>query len=59
MKEIKSYFTCTVCQYTFISDGEVERCPDCGKLQVRIATEDEVKSYIRVRREIEQEENDV
>lgn len=56
MKETKSYFTCDTCRYTFVSDKEVERCPDCGKLQVRAATQDEVEAYIRVRKEIAQEE---
>lgn len=51
-----SYFTCDACRYTFMSDSRPERCPDCGKLQVRAATQDEVEDYIRVRKEIAQEE---
>lgn len=51
------YFTCADCCYTFVSDEEVKRCPDCGKLKVRAATQDEVEAYIRVRKEIAQEEN--
>ena len=55
--ENEKCFTCVACRYTFVSDKEVERCPDCGKLQVRAATQDEVDAYIRVRKEIAQEEN--
>lgn len=50
------YYTCAACRYTFLTDNEAERCPDCGKLQVRAATQDEVEAYIRVRKEIAQEE---
>lgn len=52
-----SYFTCGYCRYTFISDKNPERCPDCGKLEVRAATQDEITAYIHVREEIEREEN--
>lgn len=55
-KTEKRYFTCTSCCYTFKSGLKPERCPDCGKLQVRAATQDEVEAYIRVRKEISQEE---
>lgn len=51
------YFTCAACRYTFASDEKPERCPDCGKLEVRDATQDEITAYIRVRKEIAQEEN--
>lgn len=57
MKESKSYFTCAACRYTFVSDGEVERCPDCGKTKIRVSTVQEVSDYLRVRREIELEDH--
>lgn len=49
------YLTCDACRYTFVSGKELEQCPDCGKTQVRNATEKEIADYIRIREEIELE----
>lgn len=38
-------FTCNKCLYTFEDISIPERCPDCGKIAVRIATEEEIKEY--------------
>ncbi len=38
MNDIKEKYTCDACRYTFESDKLPERCPDCGKLQVRRAS---------------------
>lgn len=44
MNDIKKY-TCDACRYTFESDKFPNRCPDCGKLQVRRASESEIYEY--------------
>lgn len=38
-------YTCMACQYTFESPQEPDQCPDCGKTEVRPATELEVEEY--------------
>ena len=50
-----SYLTCEACRYTFVSYKDLIQCPDCGKPQVRKATEKEIADYIRIRMEIEKE----
>lgn len=42
MNNIKEKYTCDACRYTFESDKLPDRCPDCGKLQVRRASESEI-----------------
>lgn len=42
MNDIKEKYTCDACRYTFESDKLPDRCPDCGKLQVRRASESEI-----------------
>ena len=37
MSDIKEKYTCDACRYTFESDKLPDRCPDCGKFQVRRA----------------------
>lgn len=51
--QFMSYLTCEACRYTFVSDKDLIQCPDCGKPQVRKATEKEIDDYIRIRMEIE------
>lgn len=36
---------CRLCHYLFESETKVERCPDCGKFAVRLATLEEKKEY--------------
>lgn len=36
-------YHCTHCHYTFEQDGEAKSCPDCGKQEVRSATEAEIE----------------
>lgn len=38
-------YTCNACQYTFADTGNPEQCPDCGKTDIRPATEGEIKEY--------------
>ena len=41
-------FTCEDCLYTFKADAKPERCPDCGKLLIRKATEAEIACFFQV-----------
>lgn len=45
------YFTCKKCRYTFCMNVECEQCPDCGKKDVRPATESEIQEYLKFREE--------
>ena len=44
-------YTCGECLYTFMEREECEQCPDCGKKNVRQATEKEELEYYRNRAE--------
>lgn len=48
---IMKYFTCKKCRYTFCTDVECERCPDCGKKDIRSATDGEIQEYFKFREE--------
>lgn len=41
-------FTCEDCLYTFEATVKPERCPDCGKLMIREATEQETRWFLSV-----------
>lgn len=49
---------CDACHYTFEYKNLPERCPDCGKPAVRIATDSEITDYIQIRVEIAREGNE-
>jgi len=36
-------YVCEKCHFTFERAGKVEDCPDCGKMSVRQANEEEIK----------------
>ena len=38
-------YHCKNCHFTFKQEGEAENCPDCGKPEVRLATEEEVEEF--------------
>lgn len=38
-------FICDHCHFLFSSDVQPEQCPDCGKMLVRTATEEEVQDF--------------
>lgn len=39
-------YACDKCRFLFESDEEnVTQCPDCGKMKVREATEEEIKEF--------------
>ena len=44
-------FTCDDCFYTFAEKENCVQCPDCGKKNIRQATEKEVLEYYRNRTE--------
>lgn len=48
-------YTCDACLYTFIEQDECDQCPDCGKKNVRQATEKEELEYYRNRAEFKTE----
>lgn len=51
----ETYYICAECRYTFISNSNLDRCPDCGKQKVRLALPEEIEAYIRIKEEIEKE----
>ena len=40
-------YTCDKCHFTFERAGDVDACPDCGKVAIREADEDEKTDYKR------------
>lgn len=38
-------YHCTNCHFTFKREGEVTTCPDCGKPDIRPATEQEIEDF--------------
>ena len=52
------FFTCNKCRYTFEAADTTERCPDCGKIAVRKATDEEIKEYRQYRLLFDREEVD-
>ena len=51
----KRIYHCHACRYTYSSAKVPDRCPDCGAYAVRPATEEQIKDYERIRREIEED----
>lgn len=39
-------YACDKCKYLFESEEKVEQCPDCGKFEVRPATQSEIDEFI-------------
>lgn len=50
-----NYYICDVCKFQFEKYGKVDSCPDCGKEAVRLATEDEISEYLKVKAEVQKE----
>ena len=48
-------YICEDCHFLFWSDIEIEQCPDCGKLAVRPADEEEQAEYWSYQREFHPE----
>ena len=38
-------YACDACRYIFEAKEAITQCPDCGKYEVRPATENEVSEY--------------
>lgn len=52
-------YACDACKYLFASDKDnLTGCPDCGKHQVRPATQKEIKEYEKQRKENEEWHNE-
>lgn len=51
-------FTCNKCKYTFEAVEAPERCPDCGMIAVRKATDEEIKEYRQYRLLFDREEDE-
>ena len=47
------FFICDHCHYVFSTDALPHRCPDCGELCVRMATEEESAEHQRLMRVVE------
>lgn len=43
---------CDACRYQFEQKNQPDRCPDCGKEQVREANEQETAEYIKLQKEM-------
>ncbi len=39
------YYYCKHCGFAFKREGEVDRCPDCGKKEVRDALKSEIDEF--------------
>ena len=56
------YYYCDACHYCFTAERFPDRCPDCGKQEVRghpavrNATGEEIAEYQRIQAEIERED---
>lgn len=42
-------YVCDSCHYLFEADDDIDRCPDCGKQNIRPASEQEQDEYLRLR----------
>lgn len=42
------FYICERCQYVFSADEKPQRCPDCGEMMVRPATETEKAEHLRL-----------
>lgn len=38
-------YACDACRFLFERTGKTERCPDCGKFNIRPANNDEITEY--------------
>ena len=45
------YFICDACKFQFTRSEEPERCPDCGKENIREANEAEILDFIKLQEE--------
>ena len=45
-------YVCDSCKFAFQRYSEEDQCPDCGKFNVREATEEEKLEFIKIQKEI-------
>ena len=45
-------YICAKCLFSFERIGSVDTCPDCGSVNIRQATDEEKSEYLRVRAEM-------
>ena len=45
------YYICDSCKFQFTRSGEPDRCPDCGKENVREANRSEIEDFLRLQEE--------
>lgn len=50
----RKIYHCDACNYTFESKDSPFKCPDCGKIAVKDASEEEIKEYDEIQEEIRQ-----
>lgn len=41
-------YVCEKCHFTFERVGNIEQCPDCGKMNIHQANEEEIKKYLEI-----------
>lgn len=51
IRRIKMIYTCEKCKFLFEAEIEVTQCPDCGKFEVRPASQQEINEYARYQAE--------
>ena len=53
MEQEKKLYACETrdCRFLFESKDELERCPDCGKTNVRLANAREIQEFERRKKE--------
>jgi len=44
-------YVCDNCHFTFERVSDIEQCPDCGKINIRAAQEEEIKKYLQIKEE--------
>ena len=45
-------YICGKCLFLFERTGEVQACPDCGRLNIRYASDEDASEYLKNRAEL-------
>lgn len=48
---MEMYYICKSCKFQFARSKKTDRCPDCGKVAVREATESEKSAFLKLQEE--------
>jgi DNA-directed RNA polymerase subunit RPC12/RpoP len=54
--KLLAVYICGKCQFCFERVGEVTACEDCGHINVRLADDEEIAEYERIKAEIANEQ---